>query len=209
MRIPAVVLSLLFTSQALFAQELSVGVKVGPNAARQVGWCCGESNPFDSRLGLTGGATGTIGLVGPIGLQVELLYAGKGMRGSPAFQLRLNYLEAPVLMRVMPARRQAVRPVILLGVAPAFELSCTARALPPEPASAGPTEPVDCGDYRATKVDLGLVGGIGADVRVRGVVWTAEARYTYGIRDLTPQWDFVRTTNRSLAFLLGIRFGRG
>jgi len=209
MRVMVAVIGLCSLSHTLAGQSVTFGVKAGPNSSRQVGWCCGESNPFDSRTGLTGGVTASVHIRGPLAFQTELLYAGKGVRGIDVFQMRLHYLEIPLLLRLAPSARHSIRPVVLLGAAPAFELSCTGRTRPPSiPESPAPVVPLNCSAYRTTASDVGLVGAFGAELRLASLTWTAEARYTHGIGDLTAEWNYVRTTNRSLALLFGIRVGQ-
>jgi hypothetical protein len=122
--------------------------------------------------------------------------------------MRLNYLEIPLLVRLAASARHPIRPVVLLGAAPAFELSCSGRTRPPSiPENPAPVGPLNCADYRTTRSDLGLVGALGAEWRLASITWTVEARYTHGIGDLTAEWNYVSTSNRSLALLVGIRGG--
>ena len=182
---------------------------VATNRARQHGWCCGEPNPFDPRVGFTAGAAASVRLWGPVGLQSEALYSQKGIRGADSFAMRLDYVETPILLRVTGRGSRPVRGVALMGVAPAFEVSCTGRRRPFSiPEVVPPVGPLDCNNYRDRRWDFGLVGALGADVRLGSRTWTAEVRYTHGVSDLTAEWDFVRTTNRSLAVLVGFRAGR-
>ena len=192
------------------AQVGSIGIKVGPNSSWQAGWCCDEPNPFDARQGVAAGLTGTFRLSSVLGLQAEALYVQKGIRGTSGFVMRQEYLELPLLVRATGLHGRAMSPVLLLGVAPALELSCGGRTSPPTIALAGvgapPLVPLNCAEMRKYRGDLGLVGAVGADLHLGRAIWTAEVRYTRGLSNLTRGWEYVpRTTNRSLALLLGVR----
>ena len=207
MRPKMLVLALSLLAPTVSAQSISVGFKAGSNWAHQVGWCCGEENPYDARQGVTLGGTATLQLLGPLGVQAEVLYAGKGVQGGKEFRMRLNYLEFPVLVRFQPLAHLPVLPVLLLGMAPALELSCTGITRPPSiPESPAALQPLDCASYRTSKSDLSLVAAAGMDVNIGRVSFTAELRQTHGIRNLTADWPFaLRTTNRATAVMLGAR----
>ena len=152
MRLSRLILATVLLPTCVSAQAIALGIKAGPNSSRQAGWCCGDPNPFDARQGMAAGLTATVGLSPVLGLQVEALFAQKGIQGTAGFFMRQEYLELPVLVRATGLNGRAVSPVLLLGVAPALELSCTGRTTPPTIALAGvgtpPLVPLNCAEMR-------------------------------------------------------------
>ena len=210
MRVSRVLVAAVLLPASVSAQAIALGIKAGPNSSRQAGWCCGDPNPFDARQGVAAGLTATVGVSPVLGLQVEALYAQKGIRGTAGFFMRQEYLELPVLVRATGVSGRAVSPVLLLGVAPAVELSCTGRTTQPTVAIAGigapPLVPLNCAEMRTYRGDVGLIGAVGADLDLGRAMWSAELRYSHGLSNLTRGWEYIpRTTNRSLALLLGVR----
>lgn len=206
-RLLACTLAALVAPLALGAQELSFELKSGANRASHHDFCCGDPNPFGTRLGLLAGAAASVHVWGPVSLQTEALYSQKGVSGPGVFEMNMDYLETPILLRIADRSERAVRPVALVGVAPAFEMSCSGRTQPFYLADGPPPpEPLDCNERRSRQTDLGLVAALGTEVRIsQRTAWTAELRYTHGVNDLVPQSTFVRTTNRSLTVLFGLR----
>ena len=210
MRFSRLILAVVLLPAIVSAQTIALGIKAGPNSSGQAGWCCGNPKPFDDLHGVAAGLTATVGLSTVLGFQVEALYAQKGIQGTAGFFMRQEYLELPLLVRATGLNGRALSPVLLLGVAPALELSCTGRTTLPTIALAGvgapPLVPLNCADMRTYRGDVGLIGAVGADLHLGRATWSAELRYSHGLSNLTRGWEYIpRTTNRSLALLLGVR----
>ncbi len=201
----------LLLAQPLAAQGPTIGLKVGASQSSRAvrfGGMGTERSP--AREAPTISLAAAFPLRGPVGLQVELAHVSKGETFPGGSLLRSNYLEVPLLLRVRPTGARALLPVALLGIAPAYELSCNGLATLP---TVGFSQPVvrerDCSGDRHTRYDFGLVGGIGVELPMRRAAFTAEVRYTHGLQDLYPRFEFVRGYNRSLSVLFGVRSGGG
>jgi len=195
----------LMLSASLNAQTLSIGVKAGPTSSWQTGWCCEE---YSSRPGLTGGLTGSLAISRVFGLQAEILFAEKGIRGPAGFVMRQDYLEVPLLVRATRPRGALASPVLLVGVAPALELSCSGvtTQLTLASSESTPHVPLECDSWRTFRGELGLVLAVGLDVPTGRAVWTSELRFTRGLSDLTRGWDYIpQTKNRALVLMFGVR----
>ncbi len=140
-------------------------------------------------------------------VQPELWLFDKG-----GADVRRIYLEAPVVLQYAASadgdRRWA--PVLTLGVAPALLLYCRS---PRELYSPGMTE--NCADsarvstrYATRRLDVGLVGGAGVELRrVGGSVLSLDLRLSLGRRNV-GYMDGWRFTNHALSLVLGVRPAR-
>lgn len=198
----------LVLSTGLGAQTLSLGVKLGPTWSWQTESCCGEYEP---RTGVSGGLTGSLALSRVFGVQAEVLFAEKGVRGPAGFWMRQGYLEMPILVRATWPTGRLVSPVLLVGVAPAAELSCSGQTTTFILFSGGspPLVPLDCDSMRSFRGDLGLVASIGADLAVGRAVWTSELRFTHGTSNLNQAWTSIpEANNRAVVLMVGVRSAR-
>jgi hypothetical protein len=199
---------LLLASTTLLAQGPAIGIKVGASGARQQFSSSFSTDRTPARTAPTVSLAGSVPVRGPVALQLEAAYAPKGHTYPGGVTLNSDYLEVPLLLRVAPTRSRAVLPVALLGVAPAFELSCSGLTRPPTPGGTPiPLRPRDCNQDRQTRYDFSYIGAVGVDVPMRRGVFTAEVRYTHGVQNLLPRLQFVRGFNRSLSVLVGVRSG--
>ncbi len=199
-----------FPVSPLRAQEIVYGIKAGASQADLLTVnrrTRDMSAPWDSRTDATVGVTVAIGARRLAALQLEALFARKGWRHvQSASELRLDYVEMPILLRLAPTRARDITPVMLLGVAPSAELSCGGRSRPPTIGfGPAPLQPIDCNEQRQRRYDVGLVGAVGADVSLGSVALTTELRYTHGVRDLSPASPFAEVRHRSMSVLVGVR----
>ncbi len=205
-------LFVLLVAPPLLAQPVLLGVKAGSSRSTMQSTSGGvASTPWGSRSDPSAGISAAVRVRGPLSVQVEGLYARRGWADGSESNLRLDYLEMPVLLRLAPEARRAVIPVVLLGVAPSTEVSCGGLRQPPMPTgftrNNAAAQPMDCSSERQRQRDLGLVGSIGVDVPLRSMAITTELRHTRGTRDLTPLYSSVQR-NRSMAVLVGVRMLR-
>ena len=180
------------------AQGLEAGARVGPLYSTVSADADGSAPSFAWRLGYTAGGFARW-LLGPVGVQVEALYAQKGAavdeQGLDA-QLILDYVETPVLVRVSRAALGG-RAYLAGGAVPAFRVRARTRA-----DFGGAVEEIDAADEIAP-VDLALVAAAGLE-RGRLVL---DARYAHGIRDIDADSDDeVRVFTRAVSVTVGIRF---
>lgn len=82
------------------AQQIKLGVKAGVNFAT----ITGDTEGVDSRTSFHAGAVAEFSLVEKLFLQPELLYSSQGAKsGSPTDELKLDYLNIPVLAKYFVA----------------------------------------------------------------------------------------------------------
>lgn len=187
----------------VFAQE--AGVKAGVNFASLTPEE-DESPDISRRRGLVAGGWIRTPMSDRVSLQAEGLFSEKGVRfdvralgvdGSA--DIRLRYLEVPVLARAdFAARSSGRRFFVAGGVAPAFNLSAHATT-----DVEGEEDFVrEVGD-EVYAFDLGLVGGAGVQIG-RALI---EARYTHGLRHINTDdnGDEDRIKNRVFSVTLGFR----
>ena len=190
------------------AQEISVGGKIGVNLAKTA---VDDFDEEETRTGIVGGASLGIGLGPVFGLQIEALYAQKGVKAPDqdlTISLQTDYLEMPLLARIrIPVSGGNVRPTLSAGPAVAFELACTLEA-----ESGGVEVEVGCresGDgldaLNTASVDFGLLVGGGLDIDVGKTILSFEGRYTHGLVDIL-QDDASQLKNRAFTFLVGLSF---
>jgi outer membrane protein W len=145
------------------------------------------------------------------------LYSQKGVRleNVPAgaararYTSRVNYLEVPILARYFLTLSGSFRPNFFIGPSVAFKLNAKTKDH-----TVGTTEQPerDVTDlYRPA--DLGLVGGIALNFEVaKGKRVLLDARYTYGLADVTVGAGSVRnsavTLHLSYGFGIGKKYGR-
>ena len=182
------------------AQE--IGVKAGANFASLTPEE-DEDPDMSRRLGLVGGAWVGIPISPRFSVQFEGLFSEKGVEVevpalSASFDVRLRYLEVPVLGRAdFGASDSAARVFVAGGAAPAFKLSAHSTAT-----VAGEEQTRDI-DEEVYSVDVGLVGAFGVEFG-RALV---EARYTHGLRHINTDdnGDEDRIKNRVFTVMVGFR----
>jgi Outer membrane protein beta-barrel domain len=198
-----VVVCLLGTAGAGFAQQVTAGLKGGLTAASLPGIADAFDVAVDQQLeiGATAGIFVTARLSDLVAFQPEVLYAMRGAtitalavgeEGTVTFDTR--YLELPLLLKVGRASR---RLYFLVGPAMAFRLAAESREV-----FDGVTGTTDVSD-QTTRVDVGLaIGGGAAFGR-----FSVEGRWTEGLRNIerTDQFD-TSVRNRAFALLAGVRF---
>ena len=166
-------------------QSVSLGPKFGVGLASLA---AGTQWPgsFRARASVSIGAAGRIPLSPVFAFELEALLTLRGA-GGQSVRMSLLYLETPLLLRAtLPGSAQRLRPVLMVGLAPAWEASCSAQeqvVILTAPAS---TEwgGVPCSFWRTERHDLGLVAGGGFELPVGRVRMTAELRYTMGTVNL-------------------------
>ena len=149
----------------LRAQTLAVGVEAGISTTQLVT----PDDYWGSRRGWLLGASGSVSLTPWLALQAGLRVHEKGAADPGSFEMRIRYLEVPLLVRIgLGGAAWRVRPLVTVGLAPATELSCAAWEVPPSIAVAPPPpmRPMDCISDRTDRWDVGVIAGAGAEVRI-------------------------------------------
>ena len=153
--------------------------------------------------------------LGPIGIQPEVLYSRRGLEAQTLLdpsdptslaqaQVRLDYLEIPLLVRLNVIPAGPVKLYIFGG--PSYNYLQKAKA---KLTFMGQSEEEDIkDDFRSSC--LAAVGGIGLDVKIPLLFKiTADARYHYGLGNILSEGSSIPTDkarNTGFSVLLGIGF---
>lgn len=153
----------------------------------------------NQQIGFTAGVFGSTRLAGPLYLDIEALVTTKGAKYDFADfenELRLTYLELPVLARVRVLRAGAVTAYVSGGPSFAFKLKEVQK-------EAGEETSVD---DEVKKWDVGIAMGGG----VTFGSWLVDARYTLGLIDIVDvdTGGFAEPTakNSAISITFGYRF---
>ncbi len=192
----AILLPLL--ASPLAAQQWSIGALGGANRSTAAG---SDADGFTARIGVAGGVQLVRTLGDNLALEVNALYSMKGAKqdqqGATA-DVRLAYLELPLLLRVGSNSRGTVRPFATVGASAGFQLSCTVQA-----SVMGISASADCGelaDFRS--FDATLIGGAGIDASLGSGIMTLAVRYGHGMQSIVNEAEI---RNRAFTILAGWR----
>ncbi|HEX8529235.1 MAG TPA: porin family protein [Cytophagales bacterium] len=207
---------LLLTVQSVSAQQRwSIGPRVGANISNQMG---DIANTIDVKW-LPGWSVGGFIMYSDInhfGISADVLYSQKGAEfegvangSNYSFKQRINYLEIPVLARYFLTLSGSFRPNFFIGPSVAFKLNAKQKDFVGNNRTQAD---VDNGDL-FRPADLGLTGGIALNFEVaKGKRVLFDARYTYGLADVTLAAGSIRnsavTLNLSYGFGIGKKYGR-
>lgn len=202
------------------AQSFLLGGRIGHQDATQR-----YLNPpvqYERVQGLSGGFAATLAVTPWLAFQAEGLYARKGARLDRVYEMRIDYLEAPILARLSsPIAVRGARPFLVGGVAPAVELRCSGYTTPmtlsyiavgtepprfTEPTLFAPTQgpttvPLDCDGQRQRHTDRGRVFGGGFSLDRGRHQFVIELRRTRG-EDISG-YDCCQLRNDATTILIG------
>ena len=188
------------------AMPWEVGAKAGLNVA-------GFRGDFhdlagtERKLGFVGGPFAACRMSTSLALQGEILYSTKGAmtsggRVDPMNPLviaeqvwRLDYIEAPILLRFSPPFRGHLRPDLMAGTSFAFNVNATF-----ENRTSGVRGHLD----EVKTLDVGLVLGVGAHFGGRGLGYFVEGRYSRGFSDIYNLEGNFETIHDVFSVLVGI-----
>jgi hypothetical protein len=174
--------------------------------------CVTSAEPHEGAHGVSFGAYARVSLVPTLQVEANLLYAQKGYDVSP--EVRMHYLEVPVLLRIDPLRgRSPARVFAYAGLAPSVLVRCTASGTRFDNAAGVPVPFSDaCGYWpfypqTPNRFDLGAVvgGGVGWDFSFG--TFELQARYVQGIVD-NGTWGEGGVTAVNKAFSVLAGYGR-
>jgi hypothetical protein len=159
---------------------------------------------FDNRLGGVGGFLAAVDFTPSVGLQVDVLYLQGGTKSSNAFfeeagdlEIRVDYLEVPVLVRGNFRASDVVTVRLFGGPAFGFKLS-DKQTLGGE--ELGSEDKLDIKSY-----DVGLAFG-GA---VQFGKFFVDGRYMFGLVNIDDDPEdegFVEIKTRAFTFMVGFAF---
>ena len=184
------------------------GAKLGLNSTGLFGDAV-EENSYPKQT-FVGGAFVRMNLTSGMTIQTEFLYSRKGseitVESIPGLidtlNVKLDYVEVPVLFRYEFSVPMKFKPHLLIGPAVAFNVS--ARATSDDGNSFYPDE-YDIPNTRS--VDFGLVIGTGVDFLLGPGALGIEARYTLGLRNAFEDMssEGVNSSSEEIPFVDGDR----
>ncbi len=175
-----IVFALIIGAVSSYAQEATgltgKGVKVGLNLANLTG---DDVEDTSMKLGIIGGGFITYQFTELFAIQPEVLFAMEGAKSdfdsagvTESRSLKLNYIEVPILFKVLLVGGGNFKPNFYAG--PSINFLMSAKA-----------EDVDVKDfYKST--GFGLIGGVGADLLMgeMGSKVTMNLRYNVGLSSI-------------------------
>jgi hypothetical protein len=167
-----------------------------------------SSNDAGAQQSRTGFAVG-LSLAMPAGKTLEfvpeVLYAEKGTTaasGDTPIDIKLTYLEVPLLFRYTIPASGDVHPFILAGPEIALKLSCNLSA---SSGTASASESCDADPDNSPNlksVDYGLMFGVGVSVQRVSV----SVRYDLGLANVSDDGFGDTAKNTAFLFLVGVHF---
>ncbi len=205
-----VILMLVMTLPSAFAQPKAYGsFKGGLNLADLWGE---ESENLDTKKAFAFGGSIAFVVSKQVYIQPEILYTMKGakaeeeeMGAKAEFDVRLAYLEIPVLVKLMVPTQGNVAPHFFAGPAIAFCLSAETNVRVKYHGAVLEDETVDI-QNDVQDIDFGLVFGGGVDFAVDPGKITTEFRYTHGAMSIFEDEDI---RNGVISFMAGYTFPIG
>ena len=168
---------------AAAAQDFVVGVHAGSTNTRQL-----SSSGYSAfERGASIGLSGAIAMKPWLALQLELLWADKGLLGRNSGPHR--YFEVPYMVKLASPRPLfGIRPFGLWGAAQAYELTCVA----------------DCASAERVTTDVSIVSGWGASAELGRFELAVERRHARGQNSLTRNAGRITSDVRTLVLRLSI-----
>jgi Ca2+-binding RTX toxin-like protein len=161
------------------ATQPTFGLVAGANFATFNG---SDATGAKTLTGLAFGAQATFSFSPTLFFQPQILYSMKGAQQtdtSGTFKLKLNYIEAPLLLGLrLASARNPVRPYIMVGPTVAYLASCKVNL-----SAGGVSGEADCASDATNSFDYGVTGGLGIEMATGRVTLSAAARYFLGLAE--------------------------
>lgn len=172
-------------ASAKFASAQGVAVSLGPNFAS----FSSDALDFDNRTGMQAGIALGGARLHPLGAQVEFNWIRKegAVVGGP--DVRLDYLQIPVFLRINIGTQHSKTFDVYGIVGPSFSYLIANRV-------GGLTF-----DDGFQGFDAGIVGGVGVEI----YRFTIEGRYEKGLRNINKNLDVGDINTKSFTILFGVR----
>lgn len=192
-------------SVKLLAQtQVSIGFKAGSNFAQ---WQYSEpsSSVQKSAIGLTASVPVEFQFNQLLGLQTELGFIQKGERsefgnGSYSSRVTLNFIELPVVGRLSFGK--GLKMVISFGPFGGFALNGKVKYSGSN--TPGQSVGIDFEKDDVSRVDAGLLMGLGIKGPVANGYFTLDVRYAYGLIDVsTESQNSFQVHNKGLNMMVG------
>jgi hypothetical protein len=144
-----------------------------------------------------------------LGLQVGALYANRGVKFDMSAdgidietKLKFDYLDVPILLRVVPSPEANVQPMLLVGPVVGFKLSSEL-----EVSGGGVEASEDIDDVKSTVFSLMAAAGVRFGLGEKNAL-QLQARYQLGLSNAIDDPDFSSSAN-DLTLLAGLEIGLG
>jgi hypothetical protein len=185
------------------AQDVRIGAHAGVASST---FRTDDGHRLDGyRHGLALGVRVDVGVAGPLRLETGVSWTEKGAEGTVqgfeepiATQVRLRYLQVPLLLRLDLRSNASLRPSVAVGPAISFEVGCAYEQDPSNVAVV-----LGCQDPDRARTDWGLIFGGGLAFDAGRAIIIFDARYDVGLRDLDTI-DQLRTRNRTFSVSTGL-----
>ena len=199
------------------ASGIKGGFKIGATSAKLHGDDVGEledllGEDLKSRIGFSVGGFITFNINEMFAIQPEVLYTMKGVRYEEEMMgdtlkvwIKLDYLEIPVLVKIMPGTQGSVKPYLFAGPVVAIKVSSKVKA---EFAGESDEEPIEEG-LKGT--DFGFILGAGVDFGLgasgKGKM-TLDVRYNLGLSTIfdVEEGETVDIKNGAFSLMVGFSF---
>ena len=199
------ILALLVTISTTYAQGITGGLKAGMNIANLHG--DDVIGPYyESKMGFCAGGFITFKVANIVAIQPEVLYTQKGTKQEEEFMgetwkatFNLNYLEIPVLLKVIMPVQGMIKPHLFVG--PYFAYNLTAKL---KMEYNGSFDEIDFDEY-VKNTDFGAVFGGGIDFGLPAGKIVFDARYSLGLTTIDEE-GFEDVKNNVFSFMLGYAF---
>jgi len=164
-------------SSPLFAEDgkMMFGVKGGLNLANVIG---DDAENTSMKIGFVGGVFMCYNITEIFAIQPELLFSMKGAKfeeGDLEANLKLNYFEIPLLLKVNLPTEGKMKPSLYAG--PALGILMSAKY-----------EDEDVKET-AKSMDIGIIAGVGVGYQMEKGMLFAEFRYEVGMTGLSDYND--------------------
>ena len=209
------VLALMFLLPNLsLAAGVKGGIKVGVSIAKLHGDDVAElqdllGEDLKSRIGFSAGGFITFNINKFFAIQPEVLYTQKGLKIEGDFLgetvtilMKLDYLEIPVLVKIIFPSPGGVKPCVFAGPVLALKLSSKLKV-----EALGESEEVDIEDVRGTGFGLIIGAGVDFGLGASGMgKMTLDVRYSLGLSTVDEVVGGVTTDIKNGVFSLMVGF---
>lgn len=193
------------------AQQWAGAVKIGAVSSAFVGDLDIGPTTWDRQTGFAASVAFGLDLGRGLLPQAELHYVQMGAGTAVLYQdvpvtlnSDLTYLSVPLFLQYRLRTRATAYPRVFAGPYVAFKMESYLTLAPREGGLAIIEQ-----DQSVESVDYGVALGLALDFEVAAQLFTAEARYTRGMRDVTrpdPLLGDPQLTNTGLVFMVGLHY---
>lgn len=172
------------TFNASVAQSVKTGAKAGINFTN----FSGGTADYESRTGFMIGGFVKMNIPeSNVAIQPEIYFAQKGAESGNS-EIKLEYLEIPILVKVGLGSSDVVKPNLFAGPYAGINLNQSSGGL------------LGSGD-NVENIDFGGVLGAGLDIEAGSSIFTIDLRYGFGLSNVFQDGD---EKNRLFAIVAGI-----